>query len=188
MALSFVAKHGFGPGHPAVVAAEKGDFSLIGAELAAKGATGWEQHVKLAEQWFERSEAARADNDKATATLVTSIAGSAEAWGEVSNWASQNAEPVEKEVINGLLAQGGFAAELAAGWLVNAFRNATGNSYQGKSAVNPNASAAPPTSFAPLDPKSYGSEVAALRARMGNSMEGSREYEALRQRRMAYRG
>ena len=39
-ALNFVGKLGYGDTHPAIMAAQKGDFSLIRAELATKGVAG----------------------------------------------------------------------------------------------------------------------------------------------------
>ncbi len=189
LALSFVGKAGLAADHPAMVAAAQGDFSILKAELAAKGVAGWEQHVALGEAWFARDAASKEAAAAATSDMVVQIAGSAEDWQAAADWASVNADQNEKDAINTALAAGGLQAEMAAVWLMHTFRSAPGTSYQGKSAVSANAAPASPGQGAgPLDPSSYGLEVAKLRAKLGSRMEGSPEYGALQKRRMAFRG
>jgi hypothetical protein len=77
-----------------------------------------------------------------------------------------------------------------AAYLVGAYRNASGVSFDPKAKAVNVASAsgkAGASGAGPLSPSAYAREVAALRA-SGRQVEGSREYQALQARRTAYRG
>jgi hypothetical protein len=50
------------------------------------------------------------------------------------------------------------------------------------------AGGVPNADTGPLDPKAYAAAVGALNHKLGGRLEGSKEYEALQRRRMAYRG
>ncbi|WP_321932627.1 hypothetical protein [Burkholderia cenocepacia] len=190
MALDFIGKAGYSHSHPAVQAALSGNFDLLSAELAAKGITGWEQHLALGKSAYEKHSQAEAAKTEEIKQLCIGAAGDEKTWADTLAWASQNADADEKEPINAALAQGGIVAEAVAQFLVGAYRNASGVTIAPqKSAVNPNAASARAGAqgAGPLSPAQYAAEVAKLR-QGGRQVEGTREYAALQQRRAMYRG
>ncbi len=184
--LGFIGKSGYGPEHPAVVAAESGDFSLLKAELALKGEKGWEQVVALG----EREVASKAEANKAkvaadTAAIEAAVGG-AEQWAAIQSWAAQNAEPAERAAVNQALAAGGIAAKAMAMYLDQLYQG-TNPPKVGKSAVKPDASSSAPSTTA-LSPTQYAAEVAKLSKQLRGRVEGSPEYAALQARALRYRG
>ncbi len=189
LALSFFGKQGIGLAHPAVAAATGGNFGPLKSMLAEKGVAGWEAHVALAERAYEAHQTQTSERNAHTAQVCVAAAGGEAEWGQVLQWASANAEPAEKQAVNAALAQGGVVAEAVAHFLVGAFRQADGTSYDAqKSAVNQNASAAASGGYTPLSPLEYGRAVAALRGKLGPNFESTQEYASLNQRRAMYRG
>lgn len=187
LALGFVGKHGLGPDHPAIVAAGKGDFGPVKALMAEKGIPGWEAHIALAEKGYADHIAQEAEKTLGIKNMCVEVAGSEEQWGEVLEWASANAEPEEKTAVNAALAQGGVVAQAMAAFLVNSFRAAPDTTLEPQAtAVKSTAQAGAGASNGPLSPAQYAAEVAKLRSQ--GMVEGSREYAALQQRRMMYRG
>ena len=77
-ALNFVGKLGYGDTHPAMQAAQKGDFSLIRAELATKGVAGSDAVLALAEQAYTRFAAEDAKKAEELAGFAAQAAGSPE--------------------------------------------------------------------------------------------------------------
>ena len=110
-ALNFVGKLGYGDTHPAILAAQKGDFSLIRAELATKGVAGSDAVLALAEQAYTRFVAEDAKKAEELAGFAAQAAGSHENWAVVRAWAAQEATPQEKAQVNAALAQGGLVAQ-----------------------------------------------------------------------------
>lgn len=189
MALAFVGKAGISEKHPAMVAAQTGDFSILKATLAAKGIPGWEQFVALGEQAVSKRTAAATEAKNAVKKMVVEAAGGEQEWNDVQKWASANATPEEKAEINAMLNKGGVAAKSAINYLMNAYSKA------GNVVVNP----ADPTANAgrggrneganaPLSGPEYAAEVAKLNGKLGGRLEGSPEYAKLQARRQAYRG
>lgn len=190
MALDFIGKAGYSHSHPAVQAALNGNFDMLSAELAGKGITGWEQHLALGKAAFDKFQKEQGAKNDEIKQLCLAAAGDQKTWDDTLAWASQNAEPHEKEALNGALAQGGIVAEAVSAFLVNAYRGASGVTIAPqKSAVNPNAASARAggQGAGPLSPRDYAKAVAQLRA-SGKQVEGSREYQSLQNRRMMYRG
>lgn len=191
VALGFLAKAGYSHHHPAVQAAGKGDFSLLAAELAAKGIAGWEQHLNLGKEAYARGmEQAKAQNEKIKSICLTHTNGDEALWGDtLSHW-SQNADPEEKAVINKALASGDIVSEAVAHYMVHLYRNASGVTINPSKGVLANgASTQSAAAATPLSPLEYGKEVQKLASRIGGSnLNGSREYAQLQQRRAAYRG
>jgi hypothetical protein len=187
MALDFVGKAGISQDHPAMVAAQNGDFSLLKAELAAKGTQGWEQFVALGEAAYARTTA---DNDKKAAAnreLVIKTAGGEEAWNAVKAWAGTNATAEEKAEINALLNQGGLAAKGAVQYLVAAYGRAANVE------INPadplaNAGRGDVPATGALSPRAYADEVQQLNNKLGGRLEGSKEYADLQRRRSMFKG
>ncbi|ANI21762.1 hypothetical protein AB870_03550 [Pandoraea faecigallinarum] len=189
LVLGFLGRNGMSDKHPAVQAAMGGDFDMLRAALAEKGIQGWEAHIALAQQFYETHTASEREKQEATGALCVAAAGSREEWDAVLEWASTNAEPTEKQAANDALAAGGIMAEAMAHFLVNGYRNSSGvTSPPQRSAVRSDAAANTAQPFSPLDQRSYGREVHALRERLGPSFESSPDYRQLQQRRAAWRG
>lgn len=184
VALAFVGKLGIGRDHPAMQATATGDFGLIKAHLATMGdkATGWEQMVALAEASYDRQTKATAETQKAVSAAVIAVAGSAETWNAVKAWASANADPDEKQMVNAMFNAGPVQARAAAMMLMDAYTKASGTVVAPKSAVRSDASTSAAPTNGPLDAKGYAAAARALHAKLGTRMEGSAEYAALRQR------
>ncbi|WP_407059300.1 hypothetical protein ACJBUE_20920 (plasmid) [Ralstonia syzygii subsp. celebesensis] len=170
LALNFLGKQGIGMAHPAVAAATNGDFGPLKAMLSEKGIPGWEAHVALAERAYETHATQTSERNAHTASVCVAAAGGEAEWGQVLQWASANAEPAEKQAVNAALAQGGVVAEAVAHFLVGAFRQAPGTSYDAqKSAVNQNASSAAAGGFTPLSPWNTGARWPPCAASSGRS-------------------
>ena len=121
-ALNFVGKLGYGDAHPAVIAAQKGDFSLIRAELATKGVAGSDAVLALAEQAYARFAAEDAKKSEELASFAAQAAGSADNWAVVRAWAAQEATPQEKAQVNAALSQGGLVAQGVISQLVSLYQ------------------------------------------------------------------
>lgn len=189
MALGFIGKQGLGPDSPAVTAAMNGDFSLLRAELAVRGAkaTGWEQFIALAEKSYTDTKAkndARAVKDRDA--IYGSVGGESQ-WASIQAWASANAEPDEKAEVNAALAAGGRQARAMAVYLSQLYAKASGTTVTPQNPLSPNASPGAPTNGA-LSPRAYTEAVRALHAQIGGRMEDSKEYAQLQARRGAWRG
>ena len=189
MALDFIGKAGLDQNHPAVVAAINGDFTILKATLAAKGAAGWEQFVALGEAAYQRASAEAATKNAAIRESVYAEAGGKDEWATVQKWASENATPAEKAEVNALLNQGGLAAKAAVRHLVDSYSRATNvvvNPRDGT--ANASRGGVPDGANAPLSPRAYSDAVQSLNAKLGGRLEGSKEYASLQARRSAYRG
>lgn len=189
MALGFIGKLGIGPDHPAVKAAQSGDFTFIKAELASRGekATGWEQFVALAERSYESTVKQAQESAAKTRALVEDAVGGAENWKEIQAWAKQNADPAERAQINSMLNQGGIAARAAAKLLGELYAQQAAVKEPANAASNVRSKAA--ASNGALSPAEYQTELKALVAKIGAHRVGdSAEYQQLQQRRRAFRG
>lgn len=189
LALAYIGKHGLGPEHPAIVAATKGDFGPVKALLAEKDVPGWEAHIALAEKGYADHVRAEAEKTVAIQNICVQAAGGEQEWADVLAWASENAEPQEKEQVNAALAQGGVVAEAMAAFLVNSYRGAPDVTYAPREhAVNQNAGRGAATvNGGPLSPRDYANAVADLRRIKGVSFTETFEYRQLQQRRAMYR-
>lgn len=187
MALDFIGKAGLDADHPAVKAATTGDFTILKATLAQKGVAGWEQFVALGEVAYQRAKEEETKAQAALVSLVHDVAGGAKEWASVQKWAGDNATPEEKAQINALLNQGGLAAKGAVKYLVDAYNRASNVVTEPKNGMSDAARTAPAGDSGALDPKAYAKEVQTLHAKLGGRLEGSPEYEKLRQRRQLYR-
>lgn len=189
MALQFIGKAGITSAHPGMQAAQKGDFSILKAALAAKGVQGWEQFVALGEDAYKRAEAATEAKQQTLTKLVHDSVGGAQEWGAIQQWAAANAEPSEKAEINAMLNAGGLQAKQAARYLAECYNKA--NNVE-RTPVDPTRNAAaggiPAPNTGPLSPREYSNEVAKLAARARGGLEDSKEYKVLQQRRLAWRG
>jgi hypothetical protein len=185
--LGFIGKLGFDGNHPAVKAAEAGDFGLLKAQLAQLGdkATGWEQAIALGELALARFQEQAQAKAKELNEQIIKIVGDEATWNKVKEWAGTNAEPAEKAEVNAALQQGGIVARATVAYLLQNYQRATGVTEPPKDAA-PGAGNGAPSNGA-LSPRQYTEAVGALRAKLGGRMEGSAEYQQLQARRLAWR-
>ena len=186
-ALNFVGKLGYGDTHPAIMAAQKGDFSLIRAELATKGVAGSDAVLALAEQAYTRFAAEDAKKSEELAGFAAQAAGSAENWAVVRAWAAQEATPQEKAQVNAALAQGGLVAQGVISQLVNLYQQKHTLPKDAADVAKPGAVGTAAPSNEPMTAKAYAQAVEALRQKLGNRTDGSPEYAALQSQRLAAR-
>ena len=191
MALGFVGKLGFGPEHPAIKAAQSGDFSILSAELAAKGdkATGWQEHVALAKSSHERAVAAvKARTDEVTNTATTMCKNVGADWGVVRSWASANATDAEKAYVNSALSQGGVAAKAALQFVLNAYVKSAQAVLTPGNAASENRGNAQPNNSGLLTAREYAKAVNDLSLKHGGrDVSHLPEYKALQAQRNAGR-
>ena len=186
-ALNFVGKLGYGDTHPAIMAAQKGDFSLLRAELATRGVAGSDAVLALAEQAYTRFAAEDAKKAEELAGFAAQAAGSAENWAIVRAWAAQEATPQEKAQVNAALAQGGLVAQGVIGQLVNLYQQKHTLPKDAADVARPGAVGTAAPSNEPMTAKAYAQAVEALRQKLGNRTEDSPEYAALQSQRLAAR-
>lgn len=192
MALSFVGARGFGPQHPAVQAAVRGDFSLLKAELAGMGdkAIGYEAYVALAEKAYENDKARAETQEAMSVQAVHSAVGGEAAWAEIHQWAKANADPHERAEINAMMDAGPRQAKAAALYLKTLYENANGSVQAPASAVKPGASGhRSSTAGGPItDAREYSRLVLELEKKVGKAnIQDHPEYLQLKQRRLAGR-
>lgn len=187
MTLKFVGDLGYAPDHPAMAAAIGGDFTMLKAELTAKGVKGAEAYIELGQQAYARTKAATekrmADDRKA----VTDAVGGEAEWVKVQAWAKENATPEEAKEISAELAAGGFRAKAAAAFLRTQYDRATGAPTDGEGKPVAAVKGAAESSGA-LSPREYAKAVANARVGFKGDFENSAVYKGLQARRMAYRG
>lgn len=184
-ALQYVGDLGYGPAHPAILEAQKGNFALIRAELARKGVPGAEAVVSIAEASYKELQGKHQEQAQALTTFAYETAGGPDNWAQVQQWARSNADPAEKEQINAALAQGGVLAKATIKFLVDTYSQQHTLNRSPKSAVQPGASAAQVVTSGPLSKGEYGRAVADLSAKYpGRDISGLPEYQSLQQRRL----
>ena len=186
-ALNFVGKLGYGDTHPAIISAQKGDFSLIRAELATKGVAGSDAVLALAEQAYTRFAAEDAKKSEELAGFAAQAAGSAENWAVVRAWAAQEATPQEKAQVNAALSQGGLVAQGVISQLVSLYQQKHTLPKDAANVAKPGEAGTAAPSNEPMTAKAYAQAVEALRQKLGNRAEGSPEYAALQSQRLAAR-
>ncbi len=186
-ALNFVGKLGYGDTHPAIQAAQKGDFSLIRAELATKGVAGSDAVLALAEQAYTRFAAEDAKKATELSGFAAQAAGSAENWAVVRAWAAVEATPQEKAQVNAALSQGGLVAQGVISQLVNLYQQKHTLPKDAAAVAKPGEAGTAAPSNEPMTAKAYAQAVEALRQKLGNRTEGSPEYAALQSQRLAAR-
>ena len=186
-ALNFVGKLGYGDTHPAILAAQKGDFSLLRAELATTGVAGSDAVLALAEQAYTRFAAEDAKKSEELAGFAAQAAGSAENWAVVRAWAAQEATPQEKAQVNAALAQGGLVAKGVISQLVALYQQKHTLPKDAADVAKPGEAGTAAPSNEPMTAKAYAQAVEALRQKLGNRTEDSPEYAALQSQRLAVR-
>lgn len=184
-ALAFVGNLGYGDSHPAILAAQQGDFSLIKVELATKGVQGAEAVVALAEAAYGKSAAKAQAAAQELNTFAHTAAGGADNWAAINAWASANADPEEKADLNEALAKGGVAAKRAIKYIVDGYRAQHTLPKEPAAVAKPGAATSASASKGPMSAKEYADAVNALYvANRGREIEHLPEYHALTQQRL----
>ena len=186
-ALNFVGKLGYGDAHPAIQAAQKGDFSLIRAELATKGVAGSDAVLALAEQAYTRFVAEDAKKATELSGFAAQAAGSAENWAVVRTWAAAEATPQEKAQVNAAIAQGGLVAQGVIAQLVNLYQQKHTLPKDAASVAKPGAAGSAAPTAGPMTAQAYAQAVEQLRQKYGNNTDSTPEYSALQSQRLAAR-
>lgn len=188
VALRYVGQRGFGPDHPAIQAATKGDFAALETALAGLGdkAKGYKEFVDLAKDALGRRQAAAKQQSEAASKVIYDTVGGKEQWSVIHAWVAENADADEKAQINAAFKVGGLAASTMAAHLAGLFKQH--GKAAPKSAVKPDASGAPPAGSGALSSREYASAVRSLYGKLGSRMETSPEYAQLKSRRAAFRG
>jgi hypothetical protein len=189
VALAFIGGLGFSAAHPAVKAAQQGDFTPMEAVLKRMGtrAAGYEPYLKVAKDYAERAAATQQAAGKETETAVVSAVGGAANWNAIQKWASQNADPAEKTQINAAFAAGPLVAATMAQRLAEAYKQSGQSTIKPEAAVQSGASGGVTAPNA-ISPAEFKAELVKLQAKHGWSVGNSPEYQHLLARRKAYQG
>lgn len=183
-ALGQIAAAGIGPDHPAALAAQEGNFTLLKHALAAAGVPGSDHLVDmLTSAAMEAADAEEEFNQRVTAD-VHAMAGSKEQWDTVMQWGRENADENEKEALNELFGNP-KTHKIAAGYLLSMYDRAGGEREPAAGVVNPDGAASRHAARAPETPLNrvqFAQEAKALREKMGDSYTQSAEYQALGRR------
>ena len=186
-ALNFVGKLGYGYAHPAIQAAQKGDFSLIRAELATKGVAGSDAVLALAEQAYTRFAAEDAKKATELSGFAAQAAGSAENWAVVRTWAAAEATPQEKAQVNAAIAQGGLVAQGVISQLVSLYQQKHTLPKDAAPVAKPGEVGGAAPTAGPMTAQAYAQAVEQLRQKYGNNTDSTPEYAALQSQRLAAR-
>lgn len=187
-ALAFVGNLGYGDSHPAILAAQQGDFSLIKVELATKGVQGAEAVVALAEAAYGKNAAKAQASAQELNTFANTAAGGADNWAAINAWASANADPGEKAALNEALAKGGAFAKLAIKYIVDGYRSQHTLPKEPAAVAKPGAAASASASQGPLSAKEYADAVLEIqRNARGRDISDHPDYIRLQAERLAAR-
>lgn len=191
-ALKFVADQGFRPGDPALVSAVNGDFSLLRAKLAEKGAPGAEAYMALAEQAYKRIDSDNKARQQADKEAVHAIAGGEEQFTAAAEAFKSVASETEQEVVKGWLAQGGESAKMAARLIVLMKQGTPVEQAPTEGAGKPVAATAgqPTAASDTLDARAYSKAVQEARQKYNGNVpfDSSPEYAKLQDRRRRHKG
>lgn len=182
MALDFVGRMGVSPDDPAMVEAEKGNFALLKAKLAALGskATGYDAYLALAEQSYkgvQEKTKAKVAKDK---QLISDAVGGEEQLTAVLEWAKANAEPHEVADVNAAFRTGGLVGKAMAMFLASQYNKALGTVVNPASAVDPNAGSGAAAGAAEvMTVVKFAEESQKLRNKYGDQFESKPEFKQL---------
>lgn len=180
-ALNFLASNGFTADSPSVNAALNGDFGLLKAELAQKGAAGWEQALGLAEQSYGRHQERIAADNKAVGEVVLGIAEQLGVDWEAAAGHMASAPQEERDAINQLLASPKTAHIAAQFVALNFINNGTGDITPAARAAGEGSQALGALGAAggPLTRAEFTKQMGELRRKLGDDYLNSTEAQAL---------
>lgn len=186
MLLEAAGTLGLSREHPAMQAAVKGDFTLLGVELERGDVKGASRLIQLGEKAYADMATKVKTQQAEDLKAVHQEVGGEESWNSIRAWAQENADDGEKKSISAALGRGGLDARMAAAWLSSAYTRAQGVSDDGTGKTVAVVKGTPSANGA-LDPRSYASEVAKARIGFKGNFETSDVYRSLQARRMAWR-
>lgn len=177
--LAFLARNGFTADNPAVDAAMGGDFSLLKAELAAKGVAGWEQALGLGEQAYGRAVTAQKEKQAEVGKVVLSIAEeSGVDWEEAVAHIGKSASDAEKTTLNNLMADPA-TARIAAAFITGQFLQTGTSERDPVAAVGASTAPANQGQGGKITRREYTEKMRELRGKMGDGYINSPEAQAL---------
>lgn len=182
-AMKFLAGNGFNADNPAVEAAFGGDFSLLKAELAAKGIGGWEQALGLAEQSYDRHVKEGEAQAAKVGEIVTGVATARGVdWEAAVAHVGKTASADERTAINGLLSNPA-TAHIAAQFITGSFiESGDGEFEPAAKAVGAGTQAVQGGQGGPLSRREYTAEMSKLRTSLGDAYMDSPQAQALYRR------
>lgn len=185
LALGFIGNLGIGPEHPALKAAQQGDFSKMGEHLKSLGdkAKGYERYIAAAQESVSRRNAARQESEKAVLKTITEAVGGSEQWNAIHDWVAAEASDEQKAEITRAFAAGPYAAQAMAVQLAALYKQS--GQAKAKPAVSNQAAATPAAGAGALSPIEYRAEVRKLYAKYGYRVEATREWQELNARYLA---
>lgn len=188
LALDFVGQRGFGPDHPAMVAAINGDFGPLKAELAKNpDAKGFERYVALAEAAHQREAEKATAKQAADREAIHKVVGGEEAWNAIQAWATEQTadSPEQRAEVNAALSAGGMQAKAMAAYLANLHAKAAGTVVEPASRVQAPGAVPAAGDAGPVSAMEFATKSRELRAKLGPEFEGTAEFKALVHRRAA---
>lgn len=182
-AMKFLAGNGFNADNPAVEAAFGGDFSLLKAELAAKGIGGWEQALGLAEQSYERHVKANEAQAAEVGKVVTGVAERAGVdWEQAVAHVGKTASADERTAINQLLSNPA-TAHIAAQFITGSFIESGDTEHEPAArAVGDVTKGHQGPQGGALSRREYTAELSKLRTTLGDGYMSSPQAQALYRR------
>lgn len=182
-ALGVIGKAGIGPEHPAVVAAYDGDFGQLQHLLASKNIPGADALLTMLKDASDQHSAKTKEESERIAADVHQLAGGKEQWEAVQQWATQNADDGEKEILNDLF-KDTRTHKIAATYLLAMYDKAQvphepSASVEG---ARPAPASAPAAAAGPLDRKGFADAARELYKKFGDNYTGTPEYAALAKR------
>lgn len=189
IAMTAFAEKGFSPDHPAFGPATKGDFTALEAWAKESGVDA--NYIALAKQAHEQISTHYEATHGATVKQALELAGGPERWAKVQDWVSKTADAGELKEWATELEAGGKRTLAAAKYLSDLYGLHAENQPGTKPAdpFTTNSSPSIATNGAPLSKEQFVSEMGKLIDKIGYSgLEKSPEYQALQQRRLAWRG
>lgn len=182
LALDFVGGLGYGDQHPAIIAAQSGDFSQL--EVALKDNAQAGKYLALAKEAYQQFSSQRSADAAALRTFAEKAAGGAENWNQVDEWAKATASPEELQSINEAIRAGGLTANAVISFLVQQYNQTNTPNKAPANPVNSNASAAVAASGA-LTAAEFREATQRLQQANGfRDISAMPEYAALQQRRL----
>lgn len=179
MALSIIGGAGIPHDHPAMVAAEQGDFALLEAELAVRDPKGAAQAVALLKREFEAGVKKAEETEQLVGETILKQAASAEEWVEAVEWVKGVADEGEREVLNSLLSTPA-GAKIAASYIVGMYRTVNQTDVAPAAATAEGAAVRPSApAVTTLNRRQFADEAQKLHAKLGDGYRESAEYRNL---------
>lgn len=182
-ALGVIGKAGIGPEHPAVVAAYDGDFGQLQHLLASKQIAGADALLSMLKDASDQHAAKTKEEGERIANDVYELAGGKEQWEAVQQWAAQNADDEEKEILNDMF-KDSRTHKIAATYLMSMYDKAQ-VPHEPAARVDggrPPVAGVATAAATPLDRKGFADAARELYKKFGDSYTTTPEYQALAKR------